>query len=653
MDLNERQEAVASTQEGRLVVLAGPGSGKTRVAVERIRRMLKNGEHPREVWAVTFTVRAAAELEERLERTIGFAGTIHGLARRILTEFPDADHALGSYFSVLDGSPGTPQSRDSRRRNDVDDLMNLAHRDAKLKTKIGLLRSRIGEAAVCGSLPDEDSTIGLEARKLLLAYSGLKARLRAEDFDGLVARASRVLRENPLVAQEVRRRTKHLTVDEAQDLDATQDAFLELVSPSDDALPGTGRSRMLVGDVLQSIYGWRGGTPEILLRHAAAAHTVVNLVTNYRSVPGIVDLSNRVASDDPIRPDGYVLDAARPAGEVEAVSAPPPFATDVDEVEAVAGIVARAAEVHGFKGVAVLARTNATLAGVARVLASRDIPHQVLGARRERLQQEELRGAIAYARLALNTADDFALLHALRCPARPSLKEDPKFEDRLRDAAAGASLWAGLSRFRTWAKQSECDALEFFHGQIESLRAAFVGGAESDGWHRALDDLFGFLAGAHAALGLETRAIEIQWLRGVLDAFVAGTRPGTRRWNRTARGFLWWILHGQGAGEHDPEADAVTLSTVHLAKGLEWPVVIIPGLVEDVFPSSQSIEAAACGEWRAMHEELRCFFVASTRARDRLVLLGCSTVSPVWGGLPFRASPSRFLRYAGPGGPVV
>lgn len=302
MKLDERQETVSSAHEGRVVVIAGPGSGKTRTLVERIRRMVVAGVPPAVIYATTFTVRAADELEERLGGThLGYCGTIHGLARRLLIQHPDA-HPLGSHFSVLDSA-------------DVEDLYKAAHAEAKLRSPLRTLRRKVSEIHHAGgdpdALPPEDSQEGIEARRLILAYREMKSRVRAEDFDGLVTRARTMLLSHPEVSLSISRSTMHLSVDEAQDLDEAQDSFLDLVAPQADALPGTGRSVLVVGDPLQSIYAWRGGRPEILLRRAESAHLVVQLARNYRSVPAIVALANRVAADDPLRPETYVLEAAR------------------------------------------------------------------------------------------------------------------------------------------------------------------------------------------------------------------------------------------------------------------------------------------------------------------------------------------------------
>lgn len=304
MDLNERQRAAVETIDGRLVVTAGPGSGKTRVVVERILHLFRHGVHPNDVVATTFTTRAADELSERLERASGkrprYVGTIHGFARYLLRRFPDS-HPLGADFSILDTA-------------DVSDLYAAARAENRLRLPLGKLRAKIDEVLAGGdpyAVPAEDSPVGIEARALLLAYRKAKDRLRAEDFDGLIHRARVLLAEKADVAATVVLEVQHLMVDEAQDLDPAQDAFLELASRPDLAVPGVGRSTCYVGDVLQSIYGWRAGDPTLFLARMAKATTVVHLDANYRSAPEIVALSNRIAAADPLRPDGYTLRAVR------------------------------------------------------------------------------------------------------------------------------------------------------------------------------------------------------------------------------------------------------------------------------------------------------------------------------------------------------
>lgn len=325
-----------------------------------------------------------------------------------------------------------------------------------------------------------------------------------------------------------------------------------------------------------------------------------------------------------------------------------PFPDDVAEADAVAGMVARAAAAHGPRSVAVLSRTNATLRAIAGRLTYTEnpdlgpvVPIQFLGQRRERLEGETCRGLLAYLRVALNPADDLAVLRALDCPPRPALREDPKFRAAMQGAASGGALM-GAARSPGWANAAEQAALTRFTTQVAQLADAVRSSIWTDEFLRILVDAAEDLA----ALGLHTRAADARWLGMLLLDFQRGGIG--KRAQKTAAGFLWWATHGQGAGEHDAEVDAVTLSTVHLAKGLEWPIVFLPGMTERSFPSAQSIDAAALGKRRALDEELRVFFVATSRAANTLVLTSAALVHPAFGGLPFQAMPSRFLRFASP-----
>lgn len=629
MHLNERQEEVARAVDGRVVVIAGPGSGKTATLVERVRRLQQAGAHAKEIAACTFTVRAATELEDRIGTPLGFCGTIHGLARAILQAYPD-HHALGSNFSVID-------------EDDAADLYRASHASLRLRCGVTKLRKRIREVFQSGgdpeSLPPEVDAEGVEARRLELDFRAACARICATDYDGLIRNARLLLLTQPEVARMVRERIRHLSVDEAQDLDPAQDDLLELVAPGDDAIPGNGRSTLFVGDPLQSIYAWRGGTPSLLLARAERAHTMVMLGHNYRSAGGIVDLANDVAAADPIRPPEYTLLRMKPTTGKE-VWLCRPFKDDIDEIAQVVGMVQRA-RIAGtpLRDVAVLARTNAVLEAVAGKLAEGGVDFQHLGARRARLDQEVCRGAIAYLRVATNPADDLALLRAIACPPRPELLFDKTFVQRLRTASEGGPLFDAICDVAKWAHRTEVDAADAIVGLIEDVRS-------EPHWWKGVDGLWSFLEAGHRALNLESRADELAWMRKILAAVVEERMPGSRR-VFSVQTFLWWLAHGQGAGEHDPAADAVTLSTIHLAKGLEWPIVFLPALVERVFPTSQAITALAAGDTEAMDEERRCFFVGSTRAKNQVVLTHPAAMPDRRNtDLRFPAEPSRFLRHA-------
>lgn len=647
LELNAEQERVAAFRRGRCVVVAGPGSGKTRVVVERIRRMLKEGTHPSEVVVCTFTVRAAAELETRLEASLGYCGTIHGLAFRLLTLYADADGALGAHFSVLD-------------EQDRLDLLRAVRRECCLKTSAEVMLRILAELEQGANDPQGEppklSREYLDAGTLLRGYRERKARLNAEDFPGLINRARLLLLRNPGIAAQIQQRWPHVSVDEAQDNDGAQDSLLELLAPASSFLPVEGfeRSLVVVGDPLQSIYRWRGGEPRLFLRRAEEAHERVFLGRNYRSRPEIVELSNVLAHANSLCPPGYELVAERPSAGPDAVTVLEPLADNRAEAAAMADVlrdVVRKGDARP-RDVAVLARTNATLELLAAELTKREVPFQLLGANRDRIREPEVRGAIAYAQLALNTADDYALCRALESPHRAPLS-DRTFYTRLGESSRGGSFWAGLQhilagRTRVEFSEHERTALGLFAEQIATLQPGPGGESASPfGWSGAYDELLSFLVDVHARLGLVSRAVNLRWLRGLLGDFVAGRIPGKRRGPSSLSAFVWWLLFGQGPNEHDPEKDAVTLSTVHLSKGLEWPIVLVPDLTEGGFPSTQAVNAELDGNTEAMAEEHRVFFVAATRAANVLLLShGRAHISPWGDGLPFAVQSSRFLRLA-------
>lgn len=643
--LTPDQAEAAGFLHGRLVVTAGPGSGKTRVLVERIRNLLEIA-HPFEIVAVTFTNKAADELEARLGVSLGYVGTLHGFAHSILSAFPDAEAAMGPRFGVL--------SELDRR-----DLVRACAKEVASPVPLGptleiLARHAQSEAAPKSPIPPLGSR-EVYVEKTRQAYEARKARYRLEDFDGLIARARMILERNPLAAQQIRQRVRHLSVDEAQDLDRSQDALLELVAPEDGAttLAMGNRSIALVGDPLQAIYGWRGGDPEILAERGERAHARVFLGRNFRSVPEIVEATNRVADLSPEKPDGYVLEAVRKPriqGEVVTVST---FDDDDQEAEAIARVLQRfEGQVLSYRDAAVLARTNGILERIAVRLDVLGVPYRRLGAVRNFLRDPAVRGAIAYLRLALNPADDLAFALALDTPSRPAVTAEAwRYLDARKRGRSYVRTALDVIGSPEDAPLGFPEELKDVLDRVATIVPEVDGSSSPFGWSGPVVDLLAWLQDRIMAQGFVGRVAALVQLEEILGDYVRGKRRG--RGAATLRGFLWWATFGQPQDEIDPDEDAVTLSTVHLSKGLEWSVVFLPGWCEGILPSSQAVEADLQGDADRMGEELRLAFVAVSRAEDAVFVSTTRRVTVAGQGtFQVPADPSRFLAPLLPASPL-
>jgi DNA helicase-2/ATP-dependent DNA helicase PcrA len=607
--LNAAQHEAAVHVRGPLLVLAGAGSGKTRVLTTRIARLIQvEGVDPRRILAVTFTNKAAGEMRDRIARYLGeeprgmWVGTFHAIGARMLR----ADAALAARtpsFTIYDQDDTGSLLKRVMERHDVSPKQ-YAPRS---------VQAAISDAKNALVSADEYERLAMDpfTRAVAPVYRGMVDALQkanATDFDDLLVLPVRMLQQHAAVRARYAARFEYILVDEYQDTNRAQYELVKL-------LGGEHRNVCVVGDDDQSIYGWRGADIRNILdfNKDFEGATVVRLEENYRSAPPILALANAVIAENTERM-GKTLRATRAGGEsVTAVRA----LDERDEADFVVTelLTRRSAPSASLqlRDAAVLYRTNAQSRALEEALRRHGVPYRLVGAVRF-YDRREVRDLMAYLKLIANPADDEAFRRAVAAPRRGV--GDTSLE-QLASAAGqrgipmleAAALPEVASAFRPAARA----ALQRFAELIGTLRERAADAAVDE----LLRELVEAIAygdylrgeGPESADRLENVRELITGAAEVVadDLGEVGLRPLDH--------FLQRAMLVADVDSLSADADAVTLMTLHNAKGLEFPLVFITGLEDGLFPLAKAYDQPAL-----LEEERRLFYVGITRAEQKLYL---------------------------------
>ncbi|WP_406219599.1 DNA helicase PcrA [Streptomyces decoyicus] len=634
--LNDEQKAAVVHTGGPLLIVAGAGSGKTRVLTHRIAHLLAERHvHPGQILAITFTNKAAGEMKERVEELVGpranamWVSTFHSACVRILRR---ESKKLGftSSFSIYDAA-------DSKR------LMALVCRDLDLDPKRYPPKSFSAKISnLKNELIDEETFAGTAAdgfeKTLAEAYAMYQARLReanALDFDDIIMTTVNLLQAFPDVADHYRRRFRHVLVDEYQDTNHAQYTLVrELVGPAESAA-----ELCVVGDADQSIYAFRGATIRNILQFEEdyPDATTILLEQNYRSSQTILSAANAVIErNENRRPKNLWTDAGAGPKITGYVAD-----TEHDEAQFVADEIDRLTDAGDAKAgdVAVFYRTNAQSRVFEEIFIRVGLPYKVVGGVRF-YERKEVRDVLAYLRVLANPEDTVPLRRILNVPKRGigdraeamidalSLREKITFPQALRrvDEAYGMAA-------------RSANAVKRFNVLMEELRTIVESKAGPATILEAVLERTGYLAELQASTDPqdETRIENLQELAAVALEFEqerGEDNPGT------LSDFLEQVAlvadSDQIPDEDEEGSGVITLMTLHTAKGLEFPTVFLTGLEDGVFPHMRSL-----GQTKELEEERRLAYVGITRARERLYITR-STMRSAW-GQPSYNPPSRFL----------
>ncbi len=621
--LNPPQAQAVAHHSGPLVVFAGAGSGKTRVITRRIAHLIEeHGVYPGQILAVTFTNKAAGEMRQRVAELVGWerrpywVGTFHSICARLLRDYADRVGLLQT-FVIYDDA-------------DARALVSRVMKDLGLDTKRitpKMISGRIGRAKQELQRPGEmpiDSPIDDVAARVYEPYQERLQAAGALDFGGLIARWVWSLEAQPTLRQEVTDRFSHVLVDEFQD---TNHAQMRLVLN----LAGKKRNLCVVGDDDQSIYRWRGADRRNIIdfrRHFPDA-TVVKLEQNYRSSARILRAANAVIGQNRDR-EPKRLWTDREEG-------PPILVVQCEDERDEATMIARAVQElvgggRSLEEIVVFYRTHAQSRVLEESLRGRNIPYRVIGGARF-YDRAEIKDVLAYLRTLANPQDDVSLLRVINTPARGIGKTTV---DRLISYATerGQSIYESLdgdlpdTLFRKAARRKLLD----FRDLIREL-SAMVPQTPLQELTETLLKRTEYLEVLRTADSAEAdaRIENVEELVGAMGLFAEQYEDAS------LHGFLEHTALQTNADESQA-AEQLTLMTIHAAKGLEFPLVFVAGLEEDLFPvKSQGMFE----DEEEIEEERRLAYVAFTRAQERL-LLSYTRIRRIYGQLR-PCTPSRFL----------
>lgn len=637
--LNEAQRRAVTTTAGPLLVLAGAGSGKTRVITHRIAWLIEHeGVAPWKILAVTFTNKAAAEMRDRLHEMIGESaqdvamGTFHSLCARMLRRDGEAI-GLPAGFSIYDADD---QARVIKGFLKEDDL------PATGETKPSLILGAISRAKNDGLTVEQMEDRAITHHERLVArfarrYAAELKRLDALDFDDLLLEGLRLLQEAPAVADRYRSKWQYLHVDEYQDTNRIQYSWIRELAAQHGNL-------CVVGDDDQSIYSWRGADIRNILDFERDWPTaeVVPLEQNYRSTQTILDAAHGVVSKNQGRKKKRLWTDLEGGDQIAVYGAFDPedeAAWIVRRIEeatsAVTGRRADAPTPVSLNEIAVLYRTNAQSRAIEEALLRANVPYQLIGGTRF-YQRREVKDAMAWLRVLRSDTDRISFERILNVPPRgigektiEVLRAAAAPTAELADgvpygsviAAAGRGEIAGINTRARNSLAGIADVISRLRDRVAAVTLPEL-----------LDGVYAE-SGLRAHLASEGVDGEERWanlleLRGISGRFMelAPVDALDRFLEETA------LVADQDG--FDPGAEQVTLITLHAAKGLEWPTVFISGLTEGLFPHSRALM-----DQDQMEEERRLCYVGITRAKRRLSL--SYALRRGWGDGD--GAPSRFL----------
>ncbi len=631
MELNPGQRDAVHTLSGPLLVLAGAGTGKTRVVMHRLVELIRHGTRPSRILAVTFTNKAAKEMQERAAEMLGKRlkekpeiSTFHSLCVRILRR--NIKH-LGypSEFAIYDRGDQESVARGALRE------VRIAETALKPSEAINFIgqwkTSAVGSAEAAAIAQSDKQHL---AASVYRRYQDALRAAGAVDFDDLLLLSEELFRRFPDVCRQEAARFDHLMIDEYQDTNQTQYRIVK-------ALAGRHRNLCVVGDDDQSIYGWRGAEVAHILRFNKdwPDAKVVRLETNYRSTRQIIAWANRIIAFNKVR-HAKKLRATMSGDNPRILQ----LQDENFEAQTVVGEIFKAVESRRRRpgDFAILFRTNEQPRIFEEELRRANLPYVLVGGT-SFFDRKEIRDLAAYLRLIANPRDEVSLLRAINTPAR-GIGQATITRLTKTAVARGIPIWEILPRADEVGKVTAAArrGIDAFRSMIRRYRQR----AKSENLVKLFGDLIGEIGYKEELARLYSNPDDLQSRWAAVEEMVNAMSTYVQRERQpTLAGFVQEISLGDRDDDRDKEEqlarDAITLMTLHSAKGLEFPEVYLVGMEEGILPHKRSLSDADS----AVDEERRLCYVGITRAQQRLTLT--LPLSRRKWGKARETIPSRFL----------
>lgn len=639
-ELNDIQRLAVTTLDGPVMVIAGPGSGKTRVLTFRIAHLLRSGVPPWQILALTFTNKAAREMKDRIEKVAGqdaykvWAGTFHSIFARILRV---EAHRIGfpNDFSIYDTDDSKSLIRDIIKSLSLD---TKAYNVGAIRSRISSAKSNLMTPKMYSNNAELIEQDRMNRRPMTYQiyekYVARCQRAGAMDFDDLLLQMFRLLYQNPdNIREKYQQQFKYLMVDEFQDTNFLQYEILKLLT----VYNGSPNNICIVGDDAQSIYSFRGATIENILQfeHDFPDVQTFKLEQNYRSTHHIVKAANDVITYNKKQIKKEIWTDRMMGNKIKLIKG----MSDTEEGRMVANAIIEQKNRFSLSNsdIAILYRTNAQSRIFEEHLRRMNIAYRIYGGL-SFYQRKEVKDVLAYLRLAINTKDDEALKRVINYPKRGIGQTTINKLAQLADDNE-ISMWQCLSQIELSARAK--NSVGKF---VSIVKAAQQKAVTEDAYKTALfvvkkSGIVDMLK-AENSMEAQNRIENINALLDGIQEFVEDDvldeGEDINNQDRSLSSFLQTISLMTDQDEDKGQADSVTLLSVHAAKGLEFKSVFVVGLEENLFPSYMSLSAP-----EQLDEERRLFYVAITRAEEHLSLSYANSRYQ-YGQMRFN-DPSRFL----------
>jgi len=636
--LNQAQLAAVMHGEGPMMIVAGAGSGKTRVLTYRIAKLMLDGVDPFQILALTFTNKAAREMKERIARVVGeseakniWMGTFHSVFARILRR--EADKlGYGSDFTIYDQEDSQKLLRTLIHEKGLDKEI---YKPRQIASRISVLKNNLITPRVYQNRHDllEQDMIAKREKflELYVAYNDRLFRANAMDFDDLLLKTNELLARYPEVLMKYQRQFRHILVDEYQDTNHSQYLIVK-------ALGHYYRNIAVVGDDSQSIYSFRGANIENILNFQKdyPDAKVYKLEQNYRSTKNIVGAGNSLIKNNRFRLEKSLWTANEEGEKISVMAA-------YTEQEEAARIVNEIAKLHRYEGkplsdFAVLYRTNSQSRPLEDALRNYGLPYRIYGST-SFYQRKEIKDVLAYLRLVVNEKDEEALRRIINWPAR-GIGERTMEKITVLSGKYKRSLFEIMENIdkteNSGINRGTRQKLQDFTLMIRNFQV-LAAKMNVDELTRQILKTTGLVEAYRKEYGpdADMRIDNMKELVNAMTEFVEN-QSELDNGDLSLSAFLQQAALTTDLDADDNSTDRLTLMTVHMSKGLEFPYVYIAGLEENLFPSAMSLM-----DREGLEEERRLLYVALTRAKKKCTL-SYALSRRRWGNV-FDTEPSRFL----------